>query len=172
MLPPVPLDMKIDETNPKAHVMKLYPDLFDGLRTIKNAVIHLDVKPDAVPIVCSPRMVPDALWDSSKEELDRMESMKVIRKLDINEASYWVHALVLVVRPNGKLHVCLDPHMLDAVLQHSIHIAQRFIDIIAQIRGFTYCSKIDTYFRFWTLPLDAMSQLLTTFDTPWGQYCF
>ena len=34
MLPPVPLDTKIDETNPKAHVMQLYPDLFDGARTI------------------------------------------------------------------------------------------------------------------------------------------
>ena len=47
MLPPVPLDTKIDETNPKAHVMCLYPDLFDGVRTIKNAVVHLDVKPGA-----------------------------------------------------------------------------------------------------------------------------
>ena len=27
-LPPVPLDTKIDETNQKAHIMKLYPDLF------------------------------------------------------------------------------------------------------------------------------------------------
>ena len=61
MLPPVPLDTKIDETNPKAHVMKLYPDLFDGVRTIKNAMVHLDVKPGAIPIVCSPRRVPDAL---------------------------------------------------------------------------------------------------------------
>ena len=61
MLPPVPLDTKIDETNPKAHVMRLNPDLFDGLGTIKNAVVHLDVKPDAVPIVCSPRRVPDTL---------------------------------------------------------------------------------------------------------------
>ena len=115
-LPPVPLDTKIDEADPKAHVMKLYPDLFDGLRTIKNAMVHLDVKPDAVPIVCSPRRVPDALRDPLKEELDRMESMKVIRKFDINEASDWVHALVLVVKPNGKLHVCLDPHTLNVVL--------------------------------------------------------
>ena len=61
ILPPVPLDTKIDETDPKAHIMKLYPDLFDGLGTIKNAVVHLDVKPEAVPIVCSPRRVPDAL---------------------------------------------------------------------------------------------------------------
>ena len=50
-------------------------------------MVHLDVKPDAVSIACSPRRIPDALQDPLKEELDRMESMKVIRKLDINEAS-------------------------------------------------------------------------------------
>ena len=116
MLPPVHLDTKIDETNPKAPVMQLYPDLFDGVRTIKNVVVHLGMKPDAVPIVCSPQRVPDAVRDSIKVELDRMESMKVIQKLDINETSDWVHALVLVVKAHGKLHVCLDPCTLNSVL--------------------------------------------------------
>ena len=92
--------------------MQLYPDLFNRVGTIKNAVVHLDVKPDATPIVCSPRRVKDSL----KTELDRMESLKVIQKLNINEASDWVHALVLLVKPNGKLHVCLDPQTLNSVL--------------------------------------------------------
>ena len=56
--------------------MRLFPDLFDGLWTIKDAVVHLDVEPDAVPIVCSPRRVPDALQNSLKEQLDRMESIR------------------------------------------------------------------------------------------------
>ena len=43
-LPLVSLNTKIDETNPKAHIMQLYPDLFDGLGTIKNAVVHLGHK--------------------------------------------------------------------------------------------------------------------------------
>ena len=41
--------------------MQLFPDIFDGLGTIKNAVVRLDVKPDATAIVCSPRRVPDSL---------------------------------------------------------------------------------------------------------------
>ena len=45
-----------------------------------------------------------------------MESIKVIRKLDTKEESNWVHALILVVKPNGKLRVCLDPCTLNAVL--------------------------------------------------------
>ena len=109
--------------------------------------------------------MPDALRNDLKTELDRMESMKVICKLDINEASDWVHALVLVVKPNGRLCVCLDLRTLNTVLQHNVHNAQRFIDIVAQIRGFTHCSKIDANSGFWTLPLDADSQLLMTFDT-------
>ena len=123
-------------------------------------------------VVCSPRRVPDTLRDSLKEELDRMESMKVIQKLDIDEASNLVHALVLVVKPNGKLCVCLDPCTLNSALLHNIHNAHRFVDIIAQIRGFTHCSKIDANSGFWTLPLEAISQLLTMFHTPWGHYCF
>ena len=70
ILPPVPLNTKIDETDLKAHIMQLFPDLFDGLRTIKDVVVHLDVKPNATPIVCSPRRVPDTLQDPLKEELE------------------------------------------------------------------------------------------------------
>ena len=40
------------------------------------------------PCSMFPQRVPDALRDSLKEELDRMESMQVIRKLDINKANY------------------------------------------------------------------------------------
>ena len=170
--PPVSLDTEIDSTNLKAHIMHLFPDLFEGVGTICDAIVHLDVQPDATSIVCSPRRVPDALRNDLRTELDRMESMKVIHKLDINKASDWVHALVLVMKLNGRLCVCLDPRTLNTVLRHNIHNTQRFVDIVAQIRGFTHCSKIDANSGFWTLPLDTDSQLLTTFDTLWGHYCF
>ena len=61
MLPPVPFDTKINKTNPKAHIMQLYPDLIDRVGIIKNAVVHLDIKPGATPIVCSSRREPDTL---------------------------------------------------------------------------------------------------------------
>ena len=86
-LPPVLLDTEINSTNRKAHIMHLFPDLFEGIGTIRDAIVHLDVQPEATPIVSSPRRVPDALYNDLKAELDRMESMKVIHKLDINEAS-------------------------------------------------------------------------------------
>ena len=171
-LPPVPISTRFKGDNMKQQILQLYPDLFSGVGTIKNTMVHLDGKPGAVPVVCSPHCVPHAVHPKLKEELDRMLKLGVIQKLDINESSDWVHALIIFIKPNGKLHVCLDPRTLNAVLQHNIHNVKRSIDIVSKVKGSTHVSKIDTNSRFWTLPLDPSSQLLTTFDTPWGRFCF
>ena len=43
---------------------------------------------------------------------------------------------------------------------------------MSSIRHVAKVSKIDANSGFWTLPMDANSQLLTTFNTPWGRFCF
>ena len=92
VLPPVPISTKL-EGNVKQQIMNCYPDLFSGVGTIKNATVHCDVKPGALPVVCSPHCVPHAVQPKLKEELDRLLKLGVIRKLDINTASDWVHTL-------------------------------------------------------------------------------
>ena len=82
--------------------------------------------------------------------------------MDINPANDWVHALVIIIKPNGKLCVCLDAGTLNSLLHHNIHNAKRFVDIIRKVKGFKYVSKIDADSGFWTLPLDLPSQLLIT----------
>ena len=61
VLPPIPISTKLEGDDVKQQIMDLYPDLFSGVGTIKNSMIHLDVKPDAVPAVCSPCCVPHAV---------------------------------------------------------------------------------------------------------------
>ena len=100
----------------KQQIMQLYPDLFSGVGTIKNAMVHLDVKPGAIPVIYSPHRVRHAVQPKIKEELDGMLKLGIIQKLDINEASDLVHTLVIVIKSNGKLCVCLDPRTLNAVL--------------------------------------------------------
>ena len=101
-----------------------------------------------------------------------MLELKVIRKLDINEATDWCHNLVLVRKPNGKLRVCLDPHTINKALRFNVHNAHTFQDIVSNLGTVSKVSKIDANSGFWTLPMNADSQLLTTFNTPWGQFCF
>ena len=72
ILSPVPISTKLEGDDVKQQIMNLYPDLFSGFGTIKNAMVHLDVKPGAIPVVCSPSHVPHAVQPKLKEELDRM----------------------------------------------------------------------------------------------------
>ena len=58
ILPPVSVSTKLGGDDVKQQVMDLYPDLFSGVGTIKNAMVHLDVKLGAVPVVCAPHHVP------------------------------------------------------------------------------------------------------------------
>ena len=87
----------------KAHIMELFPDLFEGISTMKNAIVKLDVDQSVTPIVQPPRKIPQAMVEPLKSEFDRMAHLDVIRKLNINEATDWCHNLVLLCKPNGKL---------------------------------------------------------------------
>ena len=171
VLPPVDVHLKL-RPDCKNHILELYPDLFDGVGTMKHAMVKLDVDQAAIPVVQPPRKVPQAMIKPLKKEIERMEHLKVIQKLDINEATDWCHNLVLVHKPNGSLHVCLDPRTINNALRFNVHNSRTFQDITSSIRHVAKVSKIDANSGFWTLPMDANSQLLTMFNTPWGRYCF
>ena len=51
VLPPVPISTRLVGDDVKQQIMDLYPDLFSGVDTIKNAMVHLDIKPGAIPVV-------------------------------------------------------------------------------------------------------------------------
>ena len=171
-LPPVDVHTKIDINDPKGHILHLFPDLFEGVGTMEDVQVHLDVDPTIEPVVQAPPKIPQGMLHPLKSELDRQLKLDVIRKLHINEATDWVHNLVLVRKPNGKLRVCLDPHTINKALRFNINNAKMFPEITSKIWSVKYVSKIDANSGFWTLPMDQESQLLTTFNTPWGRFCF
>ena len=123
-------------------------------------------------IIQPPRKIPQAMVEPLKQEIDHMLDLGVIRKLDINEATDWCHNLVLVHKPNGKLRVCLDPRTINNALRFNVHNTRTFQDVTSSIRRVSKVSKIDANSGFWTLPMDEQSQLLMTFNTPWGRFCF
>ena len=67
------------------------------------------------PKVNLPRSVPIALWDKLKCELENMVKMGVIAK--VTEPTEWISSMVIVVKPLGKLQVCLNPRNLNQSVQ-------------------------------------------------------
>ena len=81
--------------------------------------------------------------DPLKKEIERIQRLQVIQKLDINEATDWCHNLVLVRKPNGSLCVCLDPRTINNALRFNVHNSRTFQDITSSIRHVAKVFKID-----------------------------
>ena len=99
--PPVDTNTCIDKSDPKGHILQLFPELFEGIGTMEDVQVHLDIDATIEPVVQAPRKIPHSMLEPLKTELERMLKLGVIRKLHINEATDWVHNLVLVRKPNG-----------------------------------------------------------------------
>ena len=68
VLPPVDPNTRIDVNDPKAHIMNLFPDLFEGVGTIENVQVHLDVNPEIEPVVQAPRKIPHSMMEPLRSD--------------------------------------------------------------------------------------------------------
>lgn len=153
----------------KDTVLSDYADVFKGIGQFPgNCTIHVD--PEIQPIVNPPRRIPIALRDKLKAELDRMEMADIIAK--VNAPTPWVNSLVVVEKSSGKLRVCLDPQHLNKAIQRPHYPMKTLEEILPDLNGAKYFTKLDARSGYWALKLDDQSSLLTTFNTPYGRYRF
>ena len=82
-----------------------YFDCFGEVGTLKNTY-HIEFKDDVKPVVVSPCKVPYAFIDPLKREVNRMEKLGAIEKVE--KSTNWVNGLVTVTKPNRKLRIYLD----------------------------------------------------------------
>lgn len=113
-------------------------------------------------------MVPLALQDKLKNELEKMESLNIIQKF--TEPTQWVSSLVVVEKPNGKLRVCLDPKDLNWAILRPHYPMQTLEDVLPQLSKARFFTKLDARSGYWTIKLSEASSYLTTFNTPFGRY--
>ena len=131
---------------------------------------HLYVKEDAIPVIQPPRKIPYMLQTKLKDELERMEVLGVINK--VNEPTDWVSSLAIIEKPDGNLRVCLDPKPLNKAIKRQHYPLPTTEDIFSRMEGATIFSKLDASAGYWQIPVDNESSKLLTFNTPFGRYKF
>ncbi|XP_064641926.1 uncharacterized protein K02A2.6-like [Lineus longissimus] len=152
-----------------ADLMRAYPNRFDTIGNLgKPAKLHL--KEDAVPFQDPPRKYAIHMKPRLKTELDRIEKMGVIRK--VTEHTDWCSSLAFAEKSDGSLRICLDPQKLNKSLKRCPHKKPTIEDINPALARCTVFSKLDAKAGYWAIPLEEESQLLTTFRTPFGRYCW
>ena len=147
----------------------LYPDRFEGIGNFPGKH-KLTLKPDAQPVIHAPRRAPIQLKDKIKAELNRMTELGVIRP--VQQPTDWVSSITYVHKPDGSLRICLDPKDLNRNLKRAQHHTPTLEELTHRFSNAKVFSKLDAKSGYWSIALDEESQLLTTFNSPFGRYCF
>ncbi len=99
-----------------------------------------------------------------------MTSLGVIEKVE--EPTEWVNSMVCVKKANGDLRVCVDPKDLNANIQREHYQIPTREEIISEMAGAKFFTKLDASQGFWQLKLHKDSTRYCTFNTPFGRYSF
>ena len=146
-----------------------FPRVFDGgLGKFKGEPQHLEIDANIPPVKQYVRKVPIALKDSLQQELQRLEELEVICKVE--EPTDWVSSLVAVKKPNGTLRLCIDPKPLNCALKRSHYPLPVVDDLLPKLSNVKVYSVLDVKNGYWHVELDKKSSLLTTMGTCFGRY--
>ena len=154
----------------KDKILVQYPALFRGLGTLGEPY-EIKLKRNSKPVsLFDPRQVPIPLRKQVQTELDQMEALVVISKVDI--PTPWCAGMVVAQKPNGAIRICVDLKPLNECVLREVNPLPSVDEILAQLSGSKVFSKLDANSGFWQIPLAPSSRLLTTFVTPFGRYHF
>ena len=140
--------------------------LFKGLGNLGEPYtikLQSDAKPHSL---FTARKIPLPLCDVVKEELDSMESMGVISRVDYG-VPVWYQS-----QKETERFECVDLKRLNESVLREVFPLPEVDDALAQLSGAKIFTKLDANSGFWQIPLSDESRLLTTFITPFGRYCF
>ena len=145
-----------------------YPKVFEGLGSMKNEVT-IRLKKDVSPFVQAvPRRIAAARKQPLRMELDRMEKLGVIERIE--KPTAWCSPCIVVPKKNGKIRVCIDFTKLNQAVMREFHPLPTTEEVLSELGSSCKFSKLDANCGYWQMKLSQDSQELTTFITPFGRY--
>ena len=90
----------------------------------------------------------------------------------VDDPSLWCAGMVVVPKPSGSVRICVDLTHLNHNVLREYHPLLKVDNTLTQLTGAKKFTKLDANSGFWQIPLTKTSQLLTTFITPVGRFCF
>lgn len=152
-------------------VKQTYPKLCDGLGLVQQPYT-IKLRPDAKPVSLKvPRRVPLPLMGKVKQELQRMEQLGVISRIE--EPTEWCSGMVVAPKKSkDEIRICVDLSPLNEAVCREKFILPSVDQTLGMLSGAKFFTKIDANMGFWQIPLTKDCAHYTTFITPFGRYFF
>ena len=84
----------------------------------------------------------------------------------------WINSIVPMKIPDGSLRLCLDPKDLNKAIKRNQWYSRIIDDVLPELAQLNVVSITDANSGYQQVALDLASSLLTTFNTPWGEFRF
>ncbi len=104
-----------------------------------------------------------------KEELDKLLEAGFIKPMETTE---WVSPVVLTLKKNGKLRVCVNYKALNKIIKKDQYPLPFCEEILEEVAGHDMYTFGDGYKGYHQVKIAPEDQLKTTFTTPWGTFCY
>ena len=128
----------------------------------------LVLKNDATPKFCKPRKLPFALKPVVGDELDRLETQGVIKKIFHSD---WSTPIVVVRKPGGKVHICGDFKVtINPVLKTDTYPLPLPEELFQSLNGGSKFSKPYMANAYLQIELDEELKKLVVVNTHKGLY--
>ena len=129
-----------DSRKIEQEVKKMYPYLFKGLGQLEGEFSY-NLTPGSAPYaIPTPRRVVLPLMPKVMEELQRMEKLGVISKVDL--PTDWCAGMVVVPRPYGRIRTCVDHTKLNQSVLRKTYPLPKINNLLAQISESKFFTKL------------------------------
>ena len=164
------LDVKIDMQNLTMSELDQVHDMLDSWRHVfssspldigeTDAVSHTIELEDERPFKQPYRRIPPGMYDEVRQHVKEMLDIGVIRESN----SPYSSNVVLVRKHDGSLRFCIDYRMLNARTRKDAYMLPRFDDVVDNLSGAQYFSKLDLRSGYWQVPLAEKDKAKTAFS--------
>ena len=131
-----------------------------------NEYTHKIILTDQEPVSCRPYRVPVHLEEKTRECLNKMSELGIIRP----STSPYSAPVVLVKKPDGNIRLCVDFRKLNMRVQRNQYPPRLVDEIFDQLSGSKFFSNVDITSAFWSIPLAEESIPCTAFNVLGAHY--
>jgi len=142
----------------------------EGPSKIREFKASIRVKPEAQPIIRKARPMPYALKEPVEKELDRLEGLGIISKVDRSE---WASPIVIVPKADKSIRICGDYKVtINQSVEEETYPLPNTEDLFATLAGGKLFTKLDLSHAYQQLELDKDSEKYLTVNTHRGLYVY
>ena len=150
-------------------LLEQYQEVFkEELGTLKGVQARLTLQPGAAPKFFRPRSVPYALREAIEKDLERLEQLGVIEKVNHSD---WAAPIVPVPKADHSVQLCGDYKVtINPMLQVDQFPLPKPEDLFATLAGGEKFTKLDLSHAYQQVLLEPESRKYVTINTHKGLY--